>query len=113
MKIKEVQVEMREREFGESYLNPIKSIKYMANMVVSIVFIRSISIVKGGRSNVCNIKSDINNWICNFIYIMCKENKRGKIESRKFNSLAVRKSVININEHIFNRSRMDINTIRI
>lgn len=49
MKIKEVQVEMREREFGESYLNPIKSIKYMANMVVSIVFIRSISIVKRGK----------------------------------------------------------------
>ena len=44
MKIKEVQVEMKEREFGESYLNPIKSIKYMANMILSIIFIRSISV---------------------------------------------------------------------
>ncbi len=43
MKIKEVQVEMKNREFGESYLNPIKSIKYMANMILSIIFIRSIT----------------------------------------------------------------------
>ena len=41
-KIDEVQVEMSERKFGESYLNPIKSIKYMANMIMSILFIRSI-----------------------------------------------------------------------
>lgn len=40
-KIKEVQVEMREREFGESYLNPIRSITYMAEMCLSIVFIQS------------------------------------------------------------------------
>ena len=40
-KIKEVQVEMRDREFGESYLNPIRSITYMAEMCVSIVFIQS------------------------------------------------------------------------
>ena len=46
MKIEEVQVEMREREFGESYLNPIKSIKYMANMIFSILFIRSITFQK-------------------------------------------------------------------
>ncbi len=43
MKIKEVQVEMKDREFGESYLNPIKSIKYMANMILSIIFIRSVT----------------------------------------------------------------------
>lgn len=43
MKIKEVQVEMKEREFGESYLNPIKSIQYMINMFLSIVFIRAIT----------------------------------------------------------------------
>lgn len=40
-KIKEVQVEMRDREFGESYLNPIKSMKYMLEMIISIVFIQS------------------------------------------------------------------------
>ena len=43
MKIKEVQVKMKNREYGESYLNPIKSIKYMANMILSILFIRSIT----------------------------------------------------------------------
>jgi len=43
LKIKEVQVEMKEREFGESYLNPIRSIKYMVNMIFSILFIRSIT----------------------------------------------------------------------
>ena len=41
LKIKEVQVEMKEREFGESYLNPIKSIQYMTNMFFSIIFIRA------------------------------------------------------------------------
>ena len=41
LKIKEVQVEMKEREFGESYLNPIKSIQYMINMFFSIIFIRA------------------------------------------------------------------------
>lgn len=41
MKIKEVQVEMSDREFGESYLKPLKSIEYMANMIFSILFIRS------------------------------------------------------------------------
>lgn len=40
-KIKEVQVQMRDREFGESYLNPIRSMKYMLEMVLSIVFIQS------------------------------------------------------------------------
>ena len=43
MNIKEVQVEMKEREFGKSYLNPIKSIEYMINMFFSIVFIRAIT----------------------------------------------------------------------
>ena len=42
MKIKEVQVEMKEREFGESYLKPLKSIEYMINMFFSIIFIRAI-----------------------------------------------------------------------
>ena len=40
-KIKEVQVEMKEREFGESYLKPIRAMKYMINMFCSIIFIRS------------------------------------------------------------------------
>ena len=42
-KIKEVQVEMKDREFGESYLNPIKSAEYMINMFFSIIFIRAIT----------------------------------------------------------------------
>jgi hypothetical protein len=40
LNVKEVQVEMSEREFGESYLNAFKSIKYMMNMMLSIIFIR-------------------------------------------------------------------------
>lgn len=40
-KITEVQVEMRDRQFGESYLNPIRSIKYMLEMSISILFIQS------------------------------------------------------------------------
>lgn len=43
MTIKEVQVEMREREFGESYLKPFKSAEYMINMFFSILFIRAIT----------------------------------------------------------------------
>lgn len=43
LKIKEVQVEMKEREFGTSYLSPIKSAKYMINMIFSILFIRAIT----------------------------------------------------------------------
>lgn len=39
--VKEVQVQMKDREFGESYLNPIRSIKYMLEMIVSILFIQS------------------------------------------------------------------------
>ena len=50
MKIKEVQVEMSEREFGESYLRPLKSIEYMTNMIFSILFIRSMTKKdKGGK----------------------------------------------------------------
>ena len=43
MKIEEIQVEMKEREFGESYLKPLKSIEYMINMFFSILFIRAIT----------------------------------------------------------------------
>ena len=39
-KIKEVQVKMSEREFGESYLNPINSMKYMGRMLISIIFVQ-------------------------------------------------------------------------
>ena len=50
MKIKEVQVEMSDREFGESYLKPLKAIEYMFNMVFSILFIRSTTRKnKGGK----------------------------------------------------------------
>ena len=38
--VKEVQVEMKDREFGESYLNIFKSVKYMVNILLSIIFIR-------------------------------------------------------------------------
>ena len=41
VKVKEVQVEMSEREFGESYLKAWKSIEYMINMILSITFIRA------------------------------------------------------------------------
>ena len=41
MAVKEVQVQMSEREFGESYLKPLKSIEYMFNMLFSILIIRS------------------------------------------------------------------------
>lgn len=42
-KIKEIQVQMKEREFGESYLKPLKSVEYMINMFFSIIFIRAIT----------------------------------------------------------------------
>lgn len=48
MNVKEVQVEMSDREFGESYLKPIKAMEYMFNMVFSILFIRSTTKKKKG-----------------------------------------------------------------
>lgn len=39
-KINEVQVEMSEREFGESYLNLANTVKYMSRMMVSILLIQ-------------------------------------------------------------------------
>lgn len=39
-RVKEVQVEMRERVAGESYLNFSRSIRYMAHMCFSILFIQ-------------------------------------------------------------------------
>ena len=48
LKIKEVQVEMSEREFGESYLNAFKSMEYMLSMMFSIIFIRAF-MKKGGK----------------------------------------------------------------
>ena len=39
-KVREVQVEMRERQAGESYLNIPKSIAYMARACISILFIQ-------------------------------------------------------------------------
>lgn len=50
MKVKEIQVEMSDREFGESYLKPLKAMEYMINMVFSILFIRSTKKkTKGGK----------------------------------------------------------------
>lgn len=43
LNVKEIQVEMAEREFGESYLSAFKSIKYMINIIFSIIFIRSLT----------------------------------------------------------------------
>ena len=45
-KIKEVQVQMSEREFGESYLNLMNTIKYMSRMMVSIFLIHPFRKVK-------------------------------------------------------------------
>ncbi len=39
-KLKEIQVEMNEREFGESYLNFSNTIKYMSRMMISIFLIQ-------------------------------------------------------------------------
>ena len=39
-KVREVQVEMRERQAGESYLNIPKSIAYMARAFISILFVQ-------------------------------------------------------------------------
>ena len=39
-KVGEYQVEMSERIAGESYLNPINSMKYMFNMTTSILFLQ-------------------------------------------------------------------------
>ena len=41
MKVEEVQVEMQDREFGESYLKPLKSAEYMTSIVASILFFRN------------------------------------------------------------------------
>ena len=38
--VNEVQVQMRERIAGESYLNPVNRVKYMVKMVISIVLIQ-------------------------------------------------------------------------
>ena len=45
-KIKEVQVQMSEREFGESYLNLMNTIKYMSRMMVYIFLIQPFRKVK-------------------------------------------------------------------
>ena len=48
MKVEEVQVEMKDREFGESYLNAFKSVEYMLSMMFSIIFVRAFT-RKGGK----------------------------------------------------------------
>ena len=40
-RILEIQVDMDEREFGESYLTPFKSMEYMIHMFFMIIFIRA------------------------------------------------------------------------
>lgn len=45
-KIIEIQVQMSEREFGESYLNLVNTIKYMSRMMVSIFLIQPFRKVK-------------------------------------------------------------------
>ena len=39
-KVEEIQVEMRERTAGESYLNFTKSVAYMLRMSISILFVQ-------------------------------------------------------------------------
>ena len=39
--VREVQIEVRDREAGESYLNPVNAVKYMLRMLVSILFIQN------------------------------------------------------------------------
>lgn len=46
MKIAEVQVEMSDREFGESYLNLSNTIKYMSRMLISVLLIQPFRKVK-------------------------------------------------------------------
>ena len=41
LNVEEVQVEMKDRMFGTSYLNLTRSIEYMANMIFTILFVRS------------------------------------------------------------------------
>lgn len=38
--VSEVQVSMRERQGGESYLNPVKSVQYMVRVVLSLLFVQ-------------------------------------------------------------------------
>jgi len=38
--IKEVQVDMHEREYGKFYLNSMNALKYMCRMIISILFIQ-------------------------------------------------------------------------
>ena len=38
--ISEVQVEMRERQGGESYLNPVRSIQYMLRVFVTLLIVQ-------------------------------------------------------------------------
>lgn len=45
-KIKEIQVQMSDRELGESYLNLVNTIKYMSRMMVSIFLIQPFRKVK-------------------------------------------------------------------
>lgn len=45
-KIKEIQVQMSDREFGESYLNLVNTIKYMSRMMVSIFLIQPFRKIK-------------------------------------------------------------------
>lgn len=51
MTVKEVQVEMSEREFGESYLRAWSIIVYMTSMIFSILFVRSFTrkSIEGGK----------------------------------------------------------------
>lgn len=38
-KVKEIAVEMKDREAGTSYLRPLRAMKYMLEMIISIIFI--------------------------------------------------------------------------
>lgn len=50
LSIKEIQVEIKEREHGESYLRPLKALEYMFSVLFSILIVRSTTKrAKGGK----------------------------------------------------------------
>ena len=73
---------MKEREFGESYLNPIRSIKYMVNMIFSILFIRSITRKTNRGEKNMSVTLRVILIVCSFIsFFLCiKKIKQSKLK---------------------------------
>ena len=60
--IKEVAVEMKEREFGTSYLNSFKAIEYMGNMFFSIFFVRLLTRNRKGKKTHATVEKNIEKY---------------------------------------------------